>query len=500
MINQSNLGFDIRYLKPIPQPSDFLTSRSAIECYQECPRRRYLQYLWCGVGIVPIKLAVPLVTGSAVHLGFETILRQVKKDNYKIQKGVVDEGVRVAKEYYDKEVSNILSLRANKELDEIEKFTYAEQKALVEGIIWGFRVKILPQLLAEYEIVDIEREEGDYLAPGIFLQGKVDLVVKDRKTGNLVLVNFKTCKDVDERKKKELARDMQGLSETWLVEKRIKRINKFAGMLPDIAETTKVELGEACARTFGKIYNVCKDKLLPDRVEGVKYISCLKGKSYKSRDVEGLYCCQSPLIGGYRRLEGTEWLFAHSWNWYDENGRKRALGKGWTSFNAWESEFGVKEWVKMLVSGMVQGEYEGDIVGEQFYLPQVFNRRKLEMEGWEKEVIAQESRIQYVLLYVHDAQRFYEILDKNFPKCRKSCHYPTDCDFVEICFEKPIEILDPMISSGGKFKWREPHHEFERVRVLANGNGNNSNLSVVGNTDISSDSSETKVEEVTFDE
>ena len=56
----------------------FYTSRSAIECFQDCPRYRFNQYYLEGKGVVPIQKSVPLVTGSAVHRGVEHMLNRVR--------------------------------------------------------------------------------------------------------------------------------------------------------------------------------------------------------------------------------------------------------------------------------------------------------------------------------------------------------------------------------------------------------------------------------------
>jgi len=210
---------------------------------------------------------------------------------------------------------------------------------------------------------------------------------------------------------------------------------------------------------------------MPSRIEGVKGIFLIKGSQYNVKDDTGQktsrWVTYSPLIRGYRKLDGSEFEYKHSWQYKDSNNRLHTLGKGWSSFNVWE-EMKVKDWIRLIASGQVQPEYDGDILGEQFWLPQVILRRKVEQESWLRETIAQENTINtfyksFPRLLKLLEEYYCDVIDTLFPKYRHSCDYPTHCDFYPLCWEGKG---DNPLENG--YTWRIPHHlaDFDRHNQL----------------------------------
>lgn len=106
-----------------------------------------------------------------------------------------------------------------------EKFverTIAEQAALIEAFGWAFVRVRLPRLLAEYEIVDVEREEYTLLSADVGLQARCDAVLRRREDGRLFVYNLKTSHNPnDQRWRESWLTDQQIMTETLAVERRL---------------------------------------------------------------------------------------------------------------------------------------------------------------------------------------------------------------------------------------------------------------------------------------
>ena len=134
-----------------------LTSRSAIECYQLCNYKRYLEYFYDGIGIVPKQKSIPLTTGTEVHLGIAHILEYAKK-NKKVKMEEIEEGINVASDDYQKIVRESGLYGKGTSSDLQQKQTFLEQSALIEAIIRSWSLVELPSLLSRFNIIEVEKE------------------------------------------------------------------------------------------------------------------------------------------------------------------------------------------------------------------------------------------------------------------------------------------------------------------------------------------------------
>lgn len=424
--------------------TDFLTSRSAIECYQECPRERLLRYHLDGTGYVPGGANVYFSTGSAIHKGCEFLLNFLKtrykevvfdKEHVKFNRDIREEAVKVAIQEYQKLTKDGIVGGKIASNTEIQSYIKAEQVSLVEALVRAWGLREFPQIARYFRVIAVEMEEASKLCNGVWLEGKADALLRDNETKGFLVYSLKSIKLFDWRVEKSYKTDLQGITEIWLMENHLATLKQS---------------------------NI-KYKTLSTRVSGVKFCFLIKGDRREVKDNitgkgTGLWETSNSLIKGWRKFEANRMEYAHSYwfeNYNNKSGKGR-LGKGWEGFNSWELEkMGVRGWMDLLVRKQVQPEL-GDIVKEYVVTPGEYWRNKEEIEESISEIALQESIVKANLDKGGIAEEIFPI---TFPKHRKSCWYPQDCDYVGVCHEgKDIREL----VEGGEFKRRESHHKLER--------------------------------------
>jgi CRISPR/Cas system-associated exonuclease Cas4 (RecB family) len=148
-------------------------SRSAIETFISCRRKGYYNYLYRG-GFEGPK-APELVIGLLVHKGLEILFRSGGDIH-----------------------SAIASLRD--EFPLLMKGTtitadWKESASLAEALVVGWYRAKWTQFNIDYEVLSIEEEVRAVLAPNITLAARADLVVKERASGHVFVINWKTAGD-----------------------------------------------------------------------------------------------------------------------------------------------------------------------------------------------------------------------------------------------------------------------------------------------------------------
>jgi hypothetical protein len=136
--------------QPLLQQSAIYTDRTRIIAYQECPRRRYYHSHFPtqngNIGIAPVKLYIPFATGSFTHHGLALLLSGMD----------VDEAVQQSIQSYREAVAK---KGIQLELGESESSVAEEQIALVEGMLRAYAIIKLPEILNEYEVMEVEFED-----------------------------------------------------------------------------------------------------------------------------------------------------------------------------------------------------------------------------------------------------------------------------------------------------------------------------------------------------
>ena len=420
------------------------------------------------------KLVIPLATGIYTHEGLSLLL----------QGKPIDEAVSIATGNYWKEIR-----RRGIQIDPGEDAAYVadEQCALVEGMLRAYEKVQLPRLLDQYEIVETERDETwpmsewtedagsdfpkDYI---LNWMARADALLKEKCSGDLYVVSYKTASQWDSRKSRENEHDMQGLSEVAAMEYRLHTYHPIAkqacyGPAGD-AETIAAQL--FCDQNMSpKLRDLLAELPNPPRIAGVKMEFLLKGSRYKSKTDGDRIIQQSPLIRGYQRMNAPTSGDPADLGWKreytGEDGRSHRLDyRTWKAFNVWEQPGGVKDWIELLYQKIIQPE-AGDVLDMQFVNPIPYFRNDDDMRDWYEQTVVQERRVAESVQIIKDAIAQYgwaspevrSLMNIHFPQYRRSCDFPSQCSFVDICFGSNV-TSDPVAS--GLYMIREPHHDPEK--------------------------------------
>lgn len=402
--------------------SDTLTDRSRQITYQECPRRRYLEYHYPTkqgrIGIRLVRLNIPLATGIYTHRGLQELLKGRP----------IDKAVKLAVNEYWTEINKRgLLIKTGED----GAFVADEQTAWVEGTLRAYEKVRLPLLLDQYEIVDVETEIEVGLNESITMMTRRDAKLRDKETGEFYIQSYKTAATFDDRTQAQGEHDVQGLSEAYAAE---------------------VHDGQ--------------------RIAGIRMEYLLKGIRKQYPEDSGNYVQYSPLIRGMVKHGITPGDDEYGWKreWKDEMGKTRKLDyRTWAVFNAWQSGGGVKAWIDLLATGTVQPQ-AGPCLEQQFVQPQPYCRQEDDLRNWYQQTVNQEERIANALAFEPDVERAYhqDWLNQYFPQHKSSCDWPSPCQFIDICFASR-ENVDPL--GSGNYEPRVPHHKREQELVQITGGG-----------------------------
>ena len=477
------------------------TDRSRMLAYQYCPRARWFGYevgrdpaAGRAGGIVAAAASIPLATGIHTHAGLAALL----------QGRPIDQAVQLALDAYQAEFAT-RGLAVPQGTD--AAYTFAEQSALVEGLLRAWHIRRLPAMLAEYDVLETERERQFPLAPGITWQSRADAELRHRSTGELYVLSCKTAKRYDDRAAAEAYHDVQGLSEAYTWEQELEEerqaiwesVESAAVILADrlnrqemicLLEDHSAEF--ACFTALQAAY-----RGHPDRVAGVLMEFLIKGDRRQDGDT-GPWRQESPLVRGWHRDQTDPISFEvtrqYAWTYYwtctaphvveYADGRRKdcpgaarhGLGSRWTRFNVWEHTEayriaaggniydgppGVAGWVAALALGIVQPD-AGDPFAGLFVTPAPYYRQDQDVIDWREQAARQEQHIAAStnLCNVNTARRE---LNERFPQHRRSCDWPTACQFQPLCYG-PLWSVEAALRSG-QFIPRTPHHAPELALV-----------------------------------
>jgi hypothetical protein len=434
-----------------------------------------------------------LLLGSAFHAGIECLLyysmchpANPMPDQEEID-NAVDYCLNGGKDWggYWPQVKSIgLSL----EPEEDASYVYYEQAALVEALVRAYAIFVLPQVLDRFQVVDVEREErADFSIPGFTLHflARVDGILLDKSTGEIFILSLKTAKEWGKREDDSARHDMQGLSETRVVEQRLAKwheaLTEIQAQTPDYFQD-----GRLTQRDYTQIWGELSipywfiGRFLagaPPTVSGVIMQYALKGRRENSPKGSGKYCFNNALIRPWKKADDLNFggAYAIRYEFQDSMGGNHRLGKGWNRVNIWE-DMGVKKWIDLVASAEIQGFGPGSAIAAQFILPIEYFRNTEDMDRWERQVVAQEFRVargrrrvsKEILGYydtpegkkeAYTPKEFEEALDVEFPMHTRACDWPTKCSFQEVCFGPKAYLHDPL--SSGLYTIRTANHPAE---------------------------------------
>lgn len=437
----------------------FVTDRSRSLTYQRCPRMRFLEYESLGTGIKLKKLTLPLIIGTLVHRSRALILEH----------GNLEKAISTTLEELD------IEFKA-KEIDldnnEDQLFVYEEQRAFVEGAIRVWYHIQYKRLMGEYEvIVDISKgnqveENGvlttDFSKSPKFIEPEIEWTLvsaEDCNNASNIPITFMSRPD------------------------SILRSKVSQGIIVDSFKTTSYpsitsynEDGEVVDKNKyddqGISELIAVEHLLGEEVEGIKMEFFVKGQRKKSTytredgSKEQRKLQQSFLVHPWKKDSGIGGVeYSTKWEWTDENGNKKRLGKGWNRVDIWK-EMTMKEWV-----GILLADNYADL--EQLIItPYTYNRSSEDIENWLDSTAYQEKRVARHLDYLKaiepslcgpresEAGKSYRrALNEYFPMRRESCFaWGRFCPYVGTCFEGEK-------TTSSVFEARVPHHQLELVQL-----------------------------------
>lgn len=477
------------------KPKNYI-SRSAVLTFKVCDYKGFLTYLYEGHGLDSEKASLELLIGSCFHRGRQHLLEhcRVHHPDGKFDDQCIDEAVEKAYELWREELSKrSLGLHKGEEdrLDEV----IAEQECLFEGLIRAWALRRLPQILEEYDILEVEQEEVfENFSPLVTWLGKADAMYRRKSDGAIILDSAKTASTYPEVTERNILHDMQGISEWVAANDRLKRYWEDCKrwMIPDHEEELPQwmqDKKEQDLESAVEYFKWMRDLDSPPQVHAVQYDFAIKGQRRKESytDPAAEYTQQSFLCHPYKKdslvsftTSGTIAQGTDEYKWKVSAGKQP---KGWRKINIWE-DIGVKSWVEMLARGFVQPELgdpflierddEGKLTSGILYTPPLVVRTEFELAEWLISTKFFAERIfQYLELLKIAAENgtvteYEQTLWKLFPKNTLSCHdfYGRDCQFVVHCHE--MQSLQEL-EQAGYFVPRIPHHDAEKEEFAKKG-------------------------------
>ncbi len=299
-----------------------LISRSSHEHFSECQRRGYWAFIYRG-GLEESTTPWPIVIGLAVHKGMEMLMKR---------QGIEDAVMGLVLEFMDRapQVAG----------DDLQHL------ALAEALLRGWHRCRFDRFMAAFEVLSVEQEWLTRLAANIGLKSRIDAAVRDRGSGSIYVVDWKTASSI-----KDWA--LQWEDEILVLTQAL---------------TTQEQMKE--------------------QVAGVLFEGFYKGGKYK-----GQYT--SPLIRGWRLDVGEVGVGESR---YVFSSQKQAH---YETFQVWKDfPGGIKEWIDWLPIDVVENQYitsppilkNDDMIRD--WLVQVV-RRETDIEGMLGEDVPEADRLSY---------------------------------------------------------------------------------------------------------
>ena len=465
MIPMSNSNNPFHIIEP------FYSSQSATSCYQECNRRYFYQYRMYGTGIVPNFTSVPLATGTSVHIGCGAIAIQHFNGAKDID---LDKSIQIAKQHYTDEVNRYPLVNIK---DEYQESVYHEQLALIEALIRIWYLIEWPKILEFYNIIAIEQE---IMVPisNVWYQIKPDLILQDKRNGDIVNYSLKTTKQYDDRTEEALTSQMQVSTEpygtsAWLYQ--IKEATKL--VLDSIHSLPNTVANQRIIKHLEKTLN------LPDKSSATRFCYLIKGAWKEEDKGKGNWYTDSSLLYGWRKFTPGGIEYAPSfWTHNPENksgfGR---LGKGWEKFKVWENSDirediqidGLKGWIQYLFDNHKETLIKYIVSSPEIYVNPKLQESRIRQIGM-LEKLATTGLIELQIDTPEGTVDKTILLDEVFPMNTGSCVFPSKCDYLTICptgnrhFKQHIAD-DPLNEEYGMYRRRISHHQPEKERFEAEG-------------------------------
>lgn len=426
----------------------------------KCPRAAFLSTAFgpSGYGITRRAKSVPLASGTMLHDAHEYILRAVMLNDQLPGDHIVREGIALAHATYDKTFV-ARGLQFWEAGDEALQRTVAEQKALIEAMIWVWVLYSLPRFHQIYKVVSIEEEEvaiygctcglGDGVPPwevhvergcgGIGIQCKADWIGEHRENGTFAYHELKTTGAYPD-----------SFAGKWETD-----IQPYLG-----AHGWEQRTGNTVSATF--IHGFLKGQRKKEKAPG-DYGKRYTGPEYQDSRLVYAYCraAEPPVF------PEADWQAEY--DWVDEEGKNRRLGPKYKKTLTTFYPGGVEAWVRQLSPESAMSHL--CIVGPLLPKPEIVAGT---IKGWVQ--VEQDTRTKLWALadlLEQDNLQWYDppaqdFIDQHFPQSWQCDRYSTRhrCEFAPICLKQsgwqdPLTFMD--------FIPRRPHHEPELLQMRQRG-------------------------------
>lgn len=459
-----------------------------------CQRSRYLNYHAGpnGYGIARKATKLPLMTGIGGHEGLAPVLEWCRDHDDVIQQQLemcrtnpggpipftlppalfpfIRAGIGQALETYQA----LVAKRGFAYLSDTEETQYVirEQRFLIEGLIWSWCLDVLPEILERGRVIEVEMDDtyviGCTCGLGDGILSKADHEARDCQGLGLMckpdfLLETRTTQELEYHEFKTTSMDSITFRDKWEV------------MVQLFASTLDAE------RRHGR------------HVQSIYIHGLVKGRRTGDYNPEtkkydgGMIKQQSVFSYGYRKpgnppMEREEW--AAQWEYVDEMGANRRLGKGFKKAGVWELPDAI------VPEGMSKGEFWAQWIGPEvrrknLVLIGPLSRQSQMIEHFIEETLGEEHRWQQGLWELYElAQQlekgggywvdvwqdpqFQQRLNSIFPRSYECRRYGARnrCQFEGICLIRE-GTLDPV--GSGQFIERRPHHVDELDQAVDRG-------------------------------
>lgn len=401
-----------------------MTDRSRVVQRKNCEMKRWVEYSALGRGLQLTREPEDLAVGRAVHKGLERAMAGVM--SREAWEEVVWAAGQAAREEFEEASARGLVLQDQEEFErimpEVAGRLIGEQRALVEALVVAWTARELPQVVERWQPLAVELEvpwlmregKGDVVPVGVM--SRLDVVLREKATGALWPVSYKTTKRFDTTDVRELETDPQSFAEGLAV------LNQW-GQAP---------------HSTAYWYLVKGDKSWDDDVMAKRYTSGLV-RPYTTWDGTG-----EPLPD----------QFSPVWKW-QEDGRERRLGKGWRKVDVWQ-EFDLGTWLGWLRDGLVRPELGRDWLAEVVAGPIEVPWSRENAERWATQTAEKEVEFEERALMIGcEGIEATDVMELNEGNCWK---YGKKCHAAALCWGG--STLEQEIAKG-RYKVRVPNHPAE---------------------------------------
>ncbi len=219
-------------LKPFPHGKDL--TNSARSSFLNCRRKYQYSYVY---GLAPRKPSIPFLVGGLYHNALDRAYTNRFNIDLKAERRVAEKACEKA--------SRAPGL-SSEESDKIWT-----QSSIVMGLLTGYQKLYMKQDKERWEVIEAEGAFDVPLPNGWRYRGKTDLVVREKKTKAVVLVEHKTTGRLDAGYIAKLPLDNQILGYIWAKNKEklgIRKVVYNVAKKPGIRLTQKESLKDFCKR------------------------------------------------------------------------------------------------------------------------------------------------------------------------------------------------------------------------------------------------------------